>query len=57
MPIFIKLEIDGDQDEALRVVDKLLDAGGIQDVIAEYVDDMLGGGLEITSATCYAAAE
>jgi hypothetical protein len=50
MTIVIELEIDGDASEAYDVVDRLLDAGTIQDLIHEYAEDMDRGPLLVTGA-------
>lgn len=55
--IVIELEIEGDASEAFDVVDRVLDAGTLQDAIHEYAADMERGPLEVTSAVCVVRRE
>lgn len=51
--VLIELDVEGNQtgDDILRIIDNLLDAGGIQDPIHEHAEDFDGVDLRITSAS------
>jgi hypothetical protein len=57
--IRIELTIDDtNADDVMSAIDNLLDDGGIQNMIAEYVDDVYGGEIEfLESSATFADSE